>query len=311
MADPFVDRLREAVIDPATLDVDAIRAAVSSAAKRFRAPAGLDLVRIAYGQWEMLPDEAESIRATLNSQTAVVEDEGQHQLLSVLAAECLIETYARSASIPVLTGLAVRCAERMGWTPVHVDLPAFAERFLLAQAHSARQLPASPPQVASPRGELPAGDSGALLERLAKQVDSLRSTVNALVGAQGRHQRVDSEQREIMWWLSRAPEPDASPLQVALDLASITRVLPGPVATDELLAARLRRNLSASTADPQLADTSSRLVPAIPDQLRDFCPALSASAPNGDGPARQILARARRFYDELILIRAYNAITAK
>jgi hypothetical protein len=70
----------------------------------------------------------------------------------------------------------------------------------------------------------------------------IRDTVGALVTAGALDRRAGREQRDVLWWLQSASEPRETRVaaaSAAADLASFTQVLPGPLATEQVLRRKL------------------------------------------------------------------------
>jgi hypothetical protein len=330
--DQFEDILREAVLTPETVDVDALRVAVRPAGAKIKLPLVLDLVRLAHHRPPSSEGD-EAFRKALNAKEPVIQDSGQAQLLSILATSTLINAFSLNANADLgvnAAAMAVRCVRLAGWTPAHVDLGPHADRWLDFRARAARVLPALPGRPAdlpAPEGlnaadqSIPAINtaldavSSEMVNRGRQALDGLGSLSTAVAA----RERIAEEQQSLLWWLASAwavSDPTLMAITAASELSSLTRLLPGPFAIEELL----RRKLGTSFKKPvEIATLGERAATValpglsldIPLTATEFFP-LFAILRGGDPTLIEPLELAagivaRSLYDEAML--AYSVRT--
>lgn len=312
MTDPFQDRLREAIVEPADVDVEGLRRAVRNVGKKRLPRDGLGLVRMAHGIYADASDEA-IFRRTLSEHAGSVVIDGGRQLISVLALCTLVEAFSRKGVRTALpAALAVRSAAYQAWRVVHPDLLSYADLYLGELATVTRQ-PMSSPDEAVRATRLPVeaseGDGDAIrsrLDRTVEVVDALRGALRALT----QTAEVDEEQRGLVWWLLSSHDA-SSPSVAAIELAELTRLIPGPRAADELLRARLQEPPTAG----KLASGAGGVPPSLPasvprvrNEIADFCATLMAleQGDEANGDSRNGVAAARGLYDQILLVRAFE-----
>lgn len=257
MADVFLDRLREGICEPKEVDVEALRNAAVTASTDLEAPRGLALVRLSYGRPVTLAAETD-VRQRLNSKGEVLAADGERQLLAVLAAEALINTFGRTGAMRgFVPGLAVRCARHQRWTPVHPDLESHAEAYMRQRAVAARARNDNMP-VLKVNGE----SADERLNALTDQAKSMWAILD-------RDRKLVREQQSFAWWLLGKTRP-ASALAVAVEVWRLLSFVPEPLATDEIVAAKLhgRVDTNATAENVQLNR-----------EVVDFCPDFAAGAP--------------------------------
>ncbi len=333
MPDQFEDILREAVLTPETVDVDALRVAVRPAGGKIKLPLVLDLVRLAHHR-PASSEGNEAFRKALNAKERVIQDSGQAQLLSILATSTLINAFSLNANADPgvnAAAMAVRCVRLAGWTPAHVDLGPHADRWLEFRSRAARVLPGlpgRPPDLPAPEGikpteqSLPAisaaldAVSSEMVNRERQALDALGSLSAAVAG----RELITEEQQSLLWWLGSAwavSDPMLMAITSASELSSLTRLLPGPFATEELL----RRKLGTSFEKPvEIAALGERaatvpwpgLTLDIPQAATEFFPFL-AILRGGDPTLIEPLELAagtvaRSLYDEAMLAYSVRAM---
>jgi hypothetical protein len=279
MADPFLDRLREAIVEPVDVDVDALKAAATAASTELGAERGLALVRVAYGQ-DVGPTVQADLRGRLNTKGESIEAHGQDQLVAVLAAEALIGAFTRTNyTRALLPALAVRCARHVGWRPVHPDIETHADAYLSHRSVLVRARENDVPDV-KPNPDSPEGAAPPLEDELKVLRELVRSD-----------RQIAAEREALGWWLLSETRP-ASLLALALEFNLYLRFLPEPLSGDEMLRAKLRR-------DP--VDTGTPQIP-VPEDVADFCPDLIGNVLLDDklDPSKMV----RRFFDQILLLRA-------
>jgi hypothetical protein len=282
MPDEFLDRLREAAVRPEKLDRDALARAAANASVELSADRALTLVRLAHGR-SVGPTLESNIRQRLNFEGQVIASSGAEQMLSLLAAESLIDLFGRRIQdVGLVPALAVRCASHAGWRVVHPDLAHRSDAYLARRSIEAR-LPLSP--EASLAKAKPRAEEG--VDLLAEQFDYLRQIVSI-------DRRVLFERDRLLWWLASETRA-ASAAGVAADFLDCLVFVPEPPATAELIAAKLKRAPSRSERPPQLDS---------PSDLTDLCPDLGDPTPAGETPATA--ESTRRVLDQLLLLRSHR-----
>ena len=282
MADPFLDRLREAICEPEDVDAEALKAAAAVASTELDAPRSLALVRLAYGR-EVADDARANVLGRLNSKGELVVARGNEQLLAVLAGEALIVGFARVGFMRGLVpAFAVRCARHLGWRPVHPDIEAQAEAYLSQRSVIVRR-PEDAIQIPKASENEPEGS----LALLTKNLGLVRNFVY-------REREITRENQAFAWWLLSERRP-ASPFALAHELYGLLRYSPEPLGTDEMLKRRLSRpTFDAGNDPPGLVD----------DALSDLCPNLVS----GEVPASEDEhTRVRVLFDQLVLNLHYKA----
>src|ERR1700683_3049617 len=144
MPEEFLDRLREAILDPGAVDVQGLHAAAANAGNDLTRDRALALVRLAHN--EPVSGDAETeVRESLNGKGHLVADHGETQLVATLACEALIINFAPSRhrpARPLLAALATRCAPYAGWRAVPPDLAGYANSYLSLRSQMVHQHPA-------------------------------------------------------------------------------------------------------------------------------------------------------------------------
>jgi len=296
-----LDRIREATVELSTLDLDALKAAASSASTGLGVEQALTLVRLVNGRPVPAEQDAE-FRQGVNAQAQLVTDNADQQLLAVLAGEALINLFGRTnAAIGVAPGLAMRCAAHLGWTPVHPDVATHAENYLCQRSVFIRRRvpPGSRLATANPKGE------DGSVQRAEEEHETLRSIVQA-------DRERDWEREQLVWWLlseTRAP----TPLGVAHELAHCLVYVPEPVSAAGMIAAKLRRpqRVQRDEAPLSFPEAISDLQGKVPTSPR---PDRGARADEDGTPDpehestqyEQEEPVVRECLDALLLIRAYN-----
>lgn len=282
MPDQFLDRLREAAVSPEKLERDALARAAANASVELGADRALTLVRLAHGQ-AVRPELESNIRQRLNFQGEVIAASGCDQMLSLLAAESLIDLFGRRIQdVGLIPALAVRCAAHAGWRVVHPDLVLRSDAYLVRRSIEARQplLPEASLVKAKPRAE-----GGADL--VAEQLEYLRQIV-------AFDRRVLYERDRLLWWLGSETRA-ASAIGLATAFLDCLVFMPEPAATEELIAAKLKREPIESELRPPIE---------LPSELADLCPDLNAEALATEVPAT--VESARRVLDQLLLVRTHQ-----
>src|ERR1700735_973519 len=146
MSDPFLDRLREALVEPSDSDVNVLRAGATAAASELTPERALTLVRLAHHQG--VTDEAlADTRSRLNAKGEAIPEQGAQQLIATLAAEALIISFSRTRfATGHIPALAVRCATSVGWNPVHPDVNTHGVSYLSHRSLLVRERVAVPPE---------------------------------------------------------------------------------------------------------------------------------------------------------------------
>jgi hypothetical protein len=330
--DQFEDILREAILTPETVDVDALRAAVRPVGGKIKLPIVLDLVRLAHHR-PASSEGDEAFRKALNAKEPVIQDSGQAQLLSILATSTLINAFSLNTAADfgvTAAALAVRCVRVSGWTPAHADLGPHADRWLEFRARAARvlaALPGRPADLPLPEGLETVEESASAISTALHAVGSeivnrerhILDSVADLSNAVAARELIIEEQQSLLWWLISAwavSGPAVMAVTAASELSSLTRLLPGPFATEELLRRKLGATFDipveiATLGERGAAVTSPGLAFNIPQTVTDFFPLL-AILRGGDPalidplelPAGVV---ARSLYDEAML--AYSVRT--
>ncbi|HST32931.1 MAG TPA: hypothetical protein VLJ80_05360 [Solirubrobacteraceae bacterium] len=326
MPDQFDDILREAVLAPEAVDTDAIRAAVKPVGPKIKLPLVLDVVRLAHHRTVTVAGD-EAFRKAINAKEPVIEASGQAQFLSILATLTLINAFSLNTNADfgvTAAALAVRSVQFANWSPAHIDLRPHADRWLAFRARAARVMPPFPGQpakLAAPEGfdaveqSMPAL-SAAIQKTGSELVDRERhalAAVGALSTTVAARDLIAQEERSFLWWLLSAwtvSDKNMMAVLAASELSSLTRLLPGPPASDELL----RRKLGPVFDEPielgalpkVAADlTAPGLALDIPEGTTDFFPLLGILRGGDPGlvepfelPAGVI---AQSLYDEAML----------
>ena len=192
--------------------------------------------------------------------------------------------------------LAAVIAQRYGRLPVHPDLESFAHYWLRVAStylRTARRLPDPPafePDVPAVGATLTAAEAvtaalDALTPQLVGYANDLAKWSGELDPAQVTGQ---AEQLDLLWWLISTrptlPAPDAA-ARAARDLSAMSRRIPGPSSSDQLLARWLE---PWSTEHVRLNAVQALLGGAPPDGLEDFCPlAVRRRHARGTAPCRR------------------------
>lgn len=336
MPDQFEDILREAVVTFDTVDVSALKAAVRPTGVKAKLPLTLDLVRLAHHQRATADGDA-AFRKAIRGKEGLVEETGQRQLISILATCCLIDAFSldKGAELGITSAaLAVRTVRLGGWTPAHVDLRPFADRWLAFQAQAARPLPTWPEPLTRP-AELEAIQAPTLeqpsveqaftsinshMVQLQAEQKQLRDAVGALAAAATLDYRANREQRDVLWWLQSASKPREARLAAttaASDLASFTQLIPGPLASEQILRRRLGPSFDEVIPVAELNGLARTgmwpgLNVAIPPATRDLFPVLTyLRGETTGGISEESLTGgelARALYDEVMLAHAVRSL---
>lgn len=282
MPDQFLDRLREAAVRPEKLDREALARAAANASVELSADRALTLVRLAHGR-RVASALDSGIRERLNFEAQVVAPSGAEQMLSLLAAESLIDLFGRRIQdVGLVPALAVRCASHAGWRVVHPDLISRSDAYLTRRSIEARQ-PLSPESsLAKPK---PRAEDG--IDLVAEQFEYLRQIVAV-------DRAILQERDRLLWWLASETRADSSAV-LAADFLNCLIFTPEPPATEDLIAAKLKQEPSKSEQPP--------LFEAPPD-LADLCPDLTDAPLPTENPAT--VESTRRFLDQLLLVRSHR-----
>lgn len=290
MAEPFLDRIREATVDPSLLPLDELNSAAASLSANISPERGISMLRAAYGH---LKDDAaaEDLRQRLNAEVELVADD-QRQLLAVLCAEALIILFSRAnGGLGLIPALAVRCAAHRRWQPVHPDLESHAESYLAQRAVFVRRR--KPPGF---RVETESGDDQ--LAQFKAGFENLRGVV--------QDDRDKTWERDQLSWFLLSQTRPAGSLALAREFDNCLLFLPEPLAAEEMLGGVLRKPTGESQPLAPLA---------LSGNLLDLCPDLSVEdRPESIKPERQDdeAKTVRRYLDQIYLNRAFlNARTKR
>jgi len=298
MTEPFEDRLREATVEPHSVDFSALRSAASKASTQMTSARALALIRLAHNQMdESEPGATEFVRR-INGHDHLVDEHGQDQLVALLAVEALIALLSRNVqAIGVFAASAVRCADHAGWKPAHPDLTAVARHFLEQRAVSVRERVPIDSPLAKAKPKSPIGTA----QHAEEELQTLREIVK------GDRARV-WERDELTWWLLSETR-SAGVFGIAQSFNYAISFLPEPLTTDEMLTFKLGKKPS---------DISIPGAEAVPSDLSDFCPCLGqlvGGSAEDEAIPEQLsqedrdlwVQRIRNVLDELLLIRAWRS----
>jgi hypothetical protein len=287
MSDPFLDRIREATVDLAAVDVDSLRAAAASASTGLSADSALTLVRVANGR-PISPDQDADLRSRFKSDPPLLDDDADRQLLAVLAAEALINLFSRTnVAVGLVPALAMRCSAHAGWEPVHPDIRSHAGAYLRQRSVVTRR------RVAIGNRLLPAAPKSEedTLPRVQEEQATLRSVVQA-------DRERFWERDQLAWWLLSETRPPTA-LGVARELNDCLLFLPDPVSADEMIASKLRRPHGRAFPETPIH---------VDEPIADLCAAIvPPTVANPSNPEEnEESALVRRILDQILLSRAYS-----
>jgi hypothetical protein len=281
MPEEFVDRLREAILDPGGVDVAGLRGAATNAGADLTRNRALALIRLAHNQ-PVSQDVEHEVRERLNAQAPVVADRGESQLVATLACEALIVNFAPTRQRyvrPLLAALATRCAAYAGWRPVHPDLSAYANAYLSLRSQLVHQYPPGLAPVKRP----PDAEEG-WKPTIEQQHVVLRDLVMG-------DRNIALERERLVWWLLSDTRPE-HPLALAAELSDCIAVAPEPLPATEMLRAKLTRAVPVETVLPAVD---------VPADIAELCPDLTKPSADTDPDARTNLAA--RCLHQLMLVR--------
>jgi hypothetical protein len=299
MTEPFEDRLLEATVEPQGIDFSAFRAAAAKASTQLNRERALTIIRIAHRQPVDQSSIVDFVRR-INVDEVLVEESGQGQLVSLLAVESLLALLARNVqSIGVLTAAAVRCAAHSGWKAAHPDLLDTSRFFLEQRSVSARDRHTLSGSLTKEKPKFEPGTAQHAEEELQAARDVLKSDRARFW-----------ERDQLMWWLLSQTRPQTA-FGIAQSFNYAISFIPEPLQTDEMLKAKLDRAPS-NVAVPSVEN--------LPADIAELCPYLGAliqgehedpvipkNAPDDERP--DAVQAIRNYLNELILIRAFRAVT--
>lgn len=330
--DIFTDRIRTAVVALSTIDVEKLHHAVRPVGAKIRLPLVLDLVRLAHRQ----PANTRAAGAFLkelnpNDGERLVAAE-QSELISLLAVASLIEAFDATKDVPGATAaaLAVMTVKRAGWRAAHPDVDAYAQRWLTVQAQAVRHKepwPGAPPllqgaQPVSKDDTLSARAIDREIQKLRAAMGSIASDRESLREAARRNDRLEEEQRGLLWWLLSAQPMGPAAERAVVTAASVVALLgfvPAPTPTDELLRRRLgdayhepvnltahapRKSLGESLGEHAVTDRCHGLVPLLGMHLADPSDASVELTVSAGELARGLI-------DEALLVRVVSEATPR
>lgn len=289
MSSPFLDRIREATVEPATLDLDALKAAAASASTGLGVEPALTLVRVTNGR-PIGPEQDADLRGRINSEIQLLADGADHQLLAVLAGEVLINLFARTnVGVGLVPALAMRCATHVGWNPVHPDVPGHAAAYLRQRAVLVRRQTPPGSRLVNPS---PKGEDGSL-PRAEEEHETLRSVVQS-------DRDHFWERDQLAWWLLTETRPPTA-FALAREFDRCLLFLPEPVSAEQMIAAKLCR----AHGDPHPESP-----PTVAAPIADLCiNLLPQTAEAGTSDTDEEATLVRRFLDQILLSRAYQDAT--
>lgn len=325
----FADRMREATVVLRDEYVEELGPVLDELARSasIRGAELLSFVRLSFD----LPMESSDRAAVADAfrKRRVVGDDRMRQLWSTLAALVLVERFDRGPGrrqAPRLVrdsfaSAAVEVLANQGRVPVHPDLISYALHWRDTVAEHLRlgarvgDPPVLPELLASElasNGSSPNAEEGA--EPAAADPEAIRTAlvthVAALtewVGRSGGARRILAleEQQDLQWWLQsrHSTEGEANVAAIVChvceELAALTRSVPGPPGSEELLDRRLGAQASTTLSRAAIAARATR---TIPSSIDDLCVIVNGRA--GDDHT-EISARegARELFAELALVR--------
>jgi hypothetical protein len=178
--------------------------------------------------------------------------------LRVISAGAIAHLLAKKSEKAVAAALSMMCAtfQQASGESFVVNLRSLSEDYLISEGRRLRSEDFTLPTFTSKMmsdlvgkqavpGDLPTTQSN-LVEAIGSIAKSLGDYVQKANQALARAQLIQREESDILWWITgghslAAGLPVAKlkrsglPLIAAYDLASITRVIPGPVAAEALL----------------------------------------------------------------------------
>jgi hypothetical protein len=285
MPDQPTDRLREAILTPEEVDIEALKAAAAAAGSEISPERAMTLVRLAHHQTvqpELLADALE--RMNTPGEVLTSNDE---QLIAVLACEALILNFARVRyTRGELPALAIPCARHAGWTPVHPDLESHAASYRASRSIAVRERPFGMPEPKRP------ADAAADWEPTPSEEYRVLRDVVAM-------DRLATREREALaWWLLSQTRP-RHPVSVALELSASIHFMPEPLAATEMLRAKL--DMPTVEGPPVTID--------VPPELSELCPDIVN--PRAEVADAEEFEEAVRCLSQLMLLRAYNGLVKR
>lgn len=313
MSDPFTDRLREAGVVLDQIQVEELRGAVERLnSARLSLDDTLARIRFAFLLPERINDR-DRILATVNRDQDVVSPHGADQMLAVLCACALIDSFARkepsrSAAVVrrmTIAALASRSLSFARHEPAHPDLLTWGEYWLGIEGRRMRETRRSdPPRLGASglpddaTGEQKGADA---LERLQKYAKETGDWLELTAGA-GSIEAL-REQSQIFWWLASGERPEGAAeaaVRVAMELDSVS-LTPPPPASQELMARRLSGSLGllVTIEDFDSIRNQSGTLAAVAGTAAELTPLVSA----GTVEAVEVPVFAHAVYTELVLAR--------
>jgi hypothetical protein len=316
-------RLREAVIVIPERELQRLDSAIDKLANR-KPTVAEQLVRTRLSYALPVADAARDRFDEQLAKAGIELESRQENMRRVLAMCVLVARFGRvpgRRTQPSLAGdsaaaLAAVIAQRDGRQPVHPDLNTWARHWLgIVSNHlrTAGRLPQPPvfkPEIPAVEDTLTATQAvtaalDALVPQLISYAGDLAEWSAELDPAQVTGQ---AEQLDLLWWLTSArPTLTAAEAaaRAARDLVGMSRRIPGPPSSDQLLARWLK---PWSAEQVRIGDVAALLDGGLPSGLEDLCPLTSGDITLSDRelPACQA---AEWLYEELMLARLVGGAT--
>ena len=303
----------------------------------------IQLVLAACGQEPLSADSWRPLQQNFKTVDDTFRFGAEHEFRVLAAAALAVEFEASSSTVGLVAALALRSAAFQGWRSVIPDLLERAENFTLRRSVDLRKTaplpitdaPSGPVKKALETAAARAAEgTAAVVETLSVAITQLstedaraqKRLTSALEAIEHRY-RVAEEELGILWWLfgDRSTELDkpfancgsAYVLVSASELASLTRLMPGPIAAAHFLA----KALKLAGADKKI--TESKAVEATPVAWREKRTQLPnaaigvmplatriSAAPHEqsgteEGRSRPALEVAVQYYNEILLGRQF------
>ena len=310
MHENFADWYRLVSIDPQQINLDARWRSIETYSKKLPKAAALDVVRRMFNEEPKATDFDQKFRNAFKKTDASFPMRDNAFEMSVLAAATVANIFdADDKSLSDAAALAIVCAD---FQRLREEIPLYeivelAQSYLnrrsndLRSQSSYREIPMLTAKTPVLSGDTTPALTKAevakmvqpALEKLNGLPNELVSPVNAALAALGRQLFLQQEESNMLWWLFTAHSRDLrrsiahlelAPASILLgkELADLTTVLPGPVASEAFLSKMLEtaqrrdgsENISVREAVSAevLRDWKTQLVKSAGlDSLDDFC----------------------------------------
>ncbi len=294
MHSQFADWYAVSKVQPTPEQLSARWQGLEALRKGIRREDVIQLVLAACGQKPPATDSWRPLQQHFKDADDTFRFGAEHEFRVLAAAALAVELEATPSAAGLIAALALQSAAFQQWRPLIPDLLSRADQFLAQRAVDIRKAAslsiADAPTADAPTVPLKKALDAAVsraAEGTAAVVETLSVAINQLASADARAQkrltnaleaiehryRVAEEELGILWWLfgersNELGKPFAScgsafVLVSASELASLTRMVPGPIAAQHFLS----KALKLAGADQKISE--SKAIGATPAMWRE------------------------------------------